>query len=263
MTLFGRFTRLPDDAFSVLLIESLFLMMSSRRYSEVASQKNYRSQLLEAERDNEWNVRCADLDPLVSNEFPVRFLNEREIRDLLDLLEKHRALGLLENLTFPERLDAFVKRAERQLLVALHELTLGRPFEEILLDEYKGISSAEAQLLYLDVCALNRLGVTVRAGLISRVSGIRFEDFRDRFFLPLEHVLTAKHDKYTNDMMYAARHQHVAELESEQVLGDPEQRFDVLLRLLKGLNLDYGCDSSAFWQLVRGRNVGDTFGPKN
>jgi tetratricopeptide (TPR) repeat protein/cold shock CspA family protein len=45
----------------------------------------------------------------------------------------------------------------------------------------------------------------------------------------------------------------------EQVLVDPEQRFDVLLRLLKGLNLDYACDSSAFWQLVRGRNVGDTF----
>jgi hypothetical protein len=158
--------------------------------------------IIGAERDNEWNVRCADLDPFVSNEFPVRFLNEREIRDLLDLLESHRALGLLENLTFPERLDAFVKRAERQLLVALHELTLGRPFEEILLDEYKGISSSEAQLLYLDVCALNRLGVTVRAGLISRVSGIRFEEFRDRFFQPLEHVLTARNDKYTGDMMY-------------------------------------------------------------
>jgi tetratricopeptide (TPR) repeat protein len=160
---------------------------------------------------------------------------------------------------YQERLDAFVKRAERQLLVALHETTLGRPFEEIVLDEYKGISPEEARLLYLDVCALNRLGVAVRAALISRVGGIRFEEFKSRFFSPLEHVLMTRKDKYTGDMMYVARHQHVAELVFQQVLVDPEERFNVLLRLLKGLNLDYACDSSAFRQLIRGRIVTETF----
>lgn len=212
-----------------------------------------------AERDNEWNIRCGDLDAYVSDEFPVRFLSEREIRELIELLETHRALGLLEQASPEERFDAFAKRAERQLLVALHETTLGRPFEEIVVDEYKGISPDEARLLYLDVCALNRLGVAVRAGLISRVSGIRFEDFKERFFAPLEHVLMARRDKYTGDMMYLARHQHVAELVFAQALAGPDERFDVLLRLLKGLNLDFTCDHLAFWQLVRGRVVADTF----
>jgi SIR2-like domain len=179
--------------------------------------------IIAAERDNEWNIRCGDLDPFVSAEFPVRFLNEAEIRRLLELLEQHHALGLLAQMPYQERLDAFVKRAERQLLVALHETTLGRPFEEIVLDEYKGISPEEARLLYLDVCALNRLGVAVRAGLISRVGGIRFEDFKSRFFSPLEHVLMTRKDKYTGDMMYVARHQHVAELVFQQVLADPEE----------------------------------------
>ena len=108
-----------------------------------------------AERDNEWNIYCEQLEPFVRQEFPVRYLNEREIGKLLDLLEQHNALGLLKNSAPEDRVRAFTKDAGRQLLVALHEATLGIPFEEIVLDEFQRIEPAVARNLYLDICALH------------------------------------------------------------------------------------------------------------
>ena len=148
--------------------------------------------VLVTERDNEWNTRCQALDRYLASEFPVRYLSEKEIRDLLEKLEKHDALGELRFRPLSERIEAFLSSAERQLLVALHDLTLGEPFERIVRDEYQRIVPEEAKVLYLDICTLNRLGVRVRAGLISRISGIGFKEFRERFFSPLEHIVQTR-----------------------------------------------------------------------
>ena len=215
--------------------------------------------LLTAERDNEWNVRCGALEEHVVQEYPLRHLSERDIHVLLSKLEEHGALGRLEDLPYQERVHAFLDRAERQLLVALHEATLGKPFEEIIKDEYDRIIPAEAQTLYLDVCTLNRLGVPVRAGLISRVSGIRFEYFQEKFLGPLEHVVRSHIDHYVGDRMYSSRHAHIADMVFQQVLREPEQRFDQVLRVLEGINLDYTSDNEAFRALSRGRLMADIF----
>jgi hypothetical protein len=97
----------------------------------------------------------------------------------------------LERLNPDERRKELEEHAGRQLLVALHEATLGIPFETIPVDEYHHITPFEAQRLYQTVCVLNRLNVPVRAGLIARVHGIPFEEFKHRFFAPLEHVVFA------------------------------------------------------------------------
>jgi len=79
-----------------------------------------------SERINEWNINCQDLSDLVSREYRLGYLSESEIDVLLGLLEKHRSLGVLERKSTQEREEAFKQRAGRQLLVALHEATLGR-----------------------------------------------------------------------------------------------------------------------------------------
>ncbi len=215
--------------------------------------------VLVTERDNEWNTRCQALDRYLASEFPVRYLSEREIRDLLEKLEKHGALGELRFRPLSERVEAFLNSAERQLLVALHDLTLGEPFERIVRDEFQRIVPEEAKVLYLDICTLNRLGVPVRAGLISRVSGIVFKDFRERFFLPLEHIVQTREDRYIGDFTYSARHPHVAEIVFSQALEDPELRFSQVVRMLNGMNISYSSDEFAFRVLTRGRTVTNTF----
>lgn len=230
-----------------------------RELIEGAVSRSVPLTIVGAERDNEWNIYCEQLEPFVCQEFPVRYLNEGEIKRLLRLLERHDALGLLKELAFEDRVAKFVEAAERQLLVALHEATLGIPFEDIVVDELQRIQPDVARSLYLDICALHQLGVPVRAGLISRASGIRFEQFETEFLQPLENVVHVVKDHPSRDVHYRSRHQHVAEIVFNRVVPAPDDKFDLLVRLLQAMNVDYTSDSETFSQLVRARNVVQMF----
>ncbi len=214
--------------------------------------------LIVAERDAEWNVRCEGLERYGFRDFPVRYLSEKEIRSLLVKLEDHDSLGLLRELdNFEDRVQRLLGAAQRQLLVALHEATQGKAFEDIVYEEYHRILPNEAQALYLDICTLNRLGVPVRAGLIARVTGISFVDFGRRLFRPLEHIVKTYYNNYIGDNVYTARHEHVAEMVFDRVLTEPEARFDQIVRIMAGMNLDYNSDRTAFGQLVRGHSISE------
>ena len=226
--------------------------------------ENSRSQsiplsIVGAERDNEWNIYCEQLEPFLRQEFRVRYLSEREIGELLSLLEQHNALGMLQNLAPENRVRKFVEGAERQLLVALHEATLGIPFEEIVVDEFRRIEPAIARDLYLDICALHQFDAPVRAGLISRASGIRFEKFQAEFIKPLENVVRVVRDGHNRDVYYRSRHQHIAEIIFNKMLPSPEDKFDLLVRLIKAMNVDYSSDFETFYRSIKGRRIADMF----
>lgn len=212
-----------------------------------------------AERMNEWNISASSLGPLVTREYELKHLSGKEIEGLLDLLERHGALGRLESKPREERLRAFEERAGRQLLVALHEATLGRPFEDIVEDEFRNVLPLEAQQFYLTVCVLNRLDVPVRAGVLSRIHGIPFEHFRERFFSPLEHVVVAEKDGSAGDLVYRARHSHIAEIVFERLLQTEEERFESYVRCLSALNPDYSVDRRALRRMLRGRAIRELF----
>ena len=226
---------------------------------KVARSQSIPLSIFGAERDNEWNIYCEHLEPFVRQEFPVRYLSEREIETLLSLLERHNALGLLKNLSPEDRVKKFVEGAERQLLVALHEATLGIPFEDIVVDEFRRIEPAVARTLYLDICALHQFDAPVRVGLISRISGIRFDQFQAEFIQPLENVVHVVKDSHNHDVYYRSRHQHIAEIVFNQVLPVPEDRFDLFARVLKAINTDYSSDFETFSRLIKGRGIADIF----
>ena len=243
-----------------LFVDHVALLRSElHELLQTAQSRSIPLSIVGAERDNEWNIYCEQLEPFVRQEFAVRYLNEHEIRQLLELLQRHDALGLLKDLPFEDRVEKFMARAERQLLVALHETTLGIPFEDIVLDEFRRIEPATARKLYLDICALHRFGAPVRAGLISRASGIRFEDFQREFLQPLENVVRVIEDKHAHIIYYRSRHQHVAEMVFDRVLPDAEDKFELLSRLLNAINVDYSSDRETFSRLIRGRTVADIF----
>ena len=259
----GSFYIEQIEEISELTRERIFLFVdhAALRVNEIhaAIIANIPLTIVTAERDNEWNVRCGSLDEFLTQEYPLRNLSEQEIAALLDKLMQHNSLGRLADFSYQEQVREFSERAERQLLVALHEATLGKSFEEIVKDEFTRIIPAEARTLYLDVCTLNRLGVPVRAGLIARISGIRFEDFQKRFLRPLEHVVRSHVDRYVGDRMYSARHQHIADLVFQLILTDPEKRFNQIARMFGGINIDYSSDQEAFRSLIRGRPLAEIF----
>jgi cold shock CspA family protein/tetratricopeptide (TPR) repeat protein len=265
----------PQGALAISAIRELLAAIDERLYlfvddavdrtREIATLirdvgvEGKRLTLLIAERINEWNVGGGIVDPYITEEYTIPYLERSEIASLVDLLGRHRALGTLEQAKPDERVMAFEQRAGRQLLVALHEATLGRPFEDIIKDEYDNIVPAEAQEMYLSICVLNRLNVPVRAGLIARMHDIPFSFFEQRFFRPLEHVVQTSYDAVLRDHTYAARHPQIAEIVFQRVLTDAEARLDKYLRCLQALNLDYSTDERAFRHMVRGRIVLELF----
>lgn len=215
--------------------------------------------VITAERENEWSVRCERLDQRLDGTFELHRFAHNEIIALVNKLSEFKALGHLEPLSPEERIKEFEVRAERQILVILYELTQGLPFEKLIVDEYERIIPTEAQLLYRDICCLNRLNVPVRAGLISRVSNIHFSEFKAKFLDPLKKIVTAEKDEYIGDMMYSARHATIAQIVFENILNDQEKRFDVLVRIIKAMNLSYSSDETAFKSIVTGREIAELF----
>lgn len=215
--------------------------------------------LVGAERDNEWNIYCEQLEPYLNQEFPVRYLNKNEIRELLNLLEQHNSLGLLEYKSYEDRVQIFTEGAERQLLVALHEATLGLPFEDIVFDEYERIEPQSAQKIYLNICALHQFGAPVRAGLISRTTGIGFEQFKLEFIQPLEKIVSVIHDSHSNDIYYRSRHQQIAEILFYRALPDPDDKFELLANMLNVINTDYSSDRESFIRMIKGRGIARMF----
>lgn len=227
-------------------------------YDELNSKK-LPITIITAERDNEWSVRCDKLDQRIDSTIELHRLAHNEIVGLVSKLESFKALGRLADLSPEDRIKEFEIRAERQILVMLYELTQGVPFEKQIVDEYERIIPTEAQLLYLDVCCLNRLNVPVRAGLISRIANIHFSEFRSRFLDPLKQIVTAEPDPYIGDMMYSARHATIAQIVFENILNEQDRRFDSLTRIMKQMNLSYSSDETAFKAMVTGREIAELF----
>jgi hypothetical protein len=107
---------------------------------KVVASKSLPLIVVGAERDADWSTYGGTFDDDFSPKFlRVGNLSITEIEGLLDLLERHDCLGLLKEKRREDQVKAFAERADRQLLVALHELTQGKPFEEIILAEHQRV----------------------------------------------------------------------------------------------------------------------------
>lgn len=221
-----------------------------------AKQKNVAVTIVAAERDSEWNTFAPRVtERWKPQDFRLANLAPSEIEDLVTILGRHDSLGLLSTHTREQQIEAFKKRADRQLLVALHEATRGKAFEEIVHDEYLGIGSDRARRLYLDICTLNQFAVPVRAGTISRVAGIRFDDYRQNLFEPLENVVLTDENRYTGDIEYRARHPRVAEFVFQGACPSDEAKSAQLTRMIEHLDAGFQPDRIAIEGIAKGRSL--------
>ena len=215
--------------------------------------------ILTTARTNEWNVFGEPLQTFETRRYNIKYLREHEIDNLIGLLEQHKCLGHLEQLSLEERKMALSEKAGRQLLVALHEATLGKPFQDIVADEFNNIPSRQAKNLYLSVCVLHRLGVVTRAGVISRLHGIPFGEFKEKLFKPLEQVVFARKHPIFNDYQYVTRHPYIAEMVFEEILVDQDDRFHEYAQMLALLDIDYNADRDAFIQMTKSKHLRNSF----
>lgn len=232
-------------------------------FYSLANREDLPITVIAGARVNEWSVGGGALDPFVDEEFDLRNLSEREIDNLISLLKEHKVLEDKGKAVGYDIKTYFKEAYQRQLLVALHEVTSGKRFEEIVFNEYNNIIPEEAKYLYLDVCTLNRFRVSVRAGLITRLTGITFNEFNERLLGPLERVVTAHKDPRSRDNAYRARHSLIAKYVFDQALADPTVRADQIARVVRAMNTAYQSDAEAFQNLISGDSLAQMFSEKS
>lgn len=214
-------------------------------------------------RTNEINIYGERLSKRISKTFEIHDLDDKEVTPLLSKLSKHKILGPLDQYTQIEQKLFIEKLYNQQLLVALHEITFGDSFENILVSEYEKITPREVQQIYLDICTLHQAGVGVRAGLLSRVSGIKITKLNDLLIGPLARVVRSNYERRYRDITYQSRHPEIAKLVFSLAITDPQERAYQLIRILDKIDLDYSSDSKSFFELVRGKRLAELFEEKN
>ncbi|MCR9123020.1 MAG: SIR2 family protein [Phyllobacteriaceae bacterium] len=218
--------------------------------------------IIGSEREADWGSYCTELEEAYTPDlFTLRRLNEREAEDLVGLLERYDCLGQLQRRSKADRVAAFLDedRADRQLLVALHELTQGKPFERIILEEFDRILRDAARQLYLDIATFHQFGVVARAGAISRISGIRFRDFEEEFFEPLRDIVSIVSDPYTGDKGYEARHTRVSRILFGVACPKDEDKARQLSRIITGLDAGFSSDKRVIENTCKGRVLAQDF----
>lgn len=211
--------------------------------------------IITAERTNIWNVECGRIKNHITNSFKLQYLTEKEIEDLIDLLEINDCLKSLKGKSREKQRKEFEERAGRELLVALYEATHGKTFQEIVYDEYQSIPDEQAKAIYLSICMLHSIGSYTRAGLLSRVHDIDFQEFKVKFFDPLDFLVFSRRDYYINDYVYEVRHQLIAEFVIDSVLLDEQMRYEEYVNLLSNLDIDYDSDRNAFLFLTNAKKL--------
>ena len=213
-------------------------------------------------RTNELNIYSRALQQRITKEFELHDLENAEVMQLLRKLSESKILGPLEQYNDADRRAIIHKFYEQQLLVALHEITFGDSFENIVVNEFEMILPREAQQLYLDICTLHQCGVGVRAGLISRISGLAIADLDKMLNGPLSRVVRSSYDKRYRDYVYRSRHSEIARMVFALAIQDPTSRSHQLVRMMSKIDLDYSSDNRAFFELVRGKRLAELFDRK-
>lgn len=245
------------------LQERIFIVVDNANKNEIeinnllerAKKDRIPVTIITAERTNIWNVECNRIKNQLTHSYYLKYLSTPEIEALLALLEKHDCLNYLKGKPKAIQIKEFEERAGRELLVALYEATQGKTFQEIVCDEFNSIPSETAKALYLTVCLLHCLGSYTRAGLLSRVHGIGFNEFKEKFYEPLDFLVFDRRDYYINDYVYESRHQLIAEFVIDGILSDDQKRFDEYLLLLNNLDIDYDSDKNVFLYLTNAKNL--------
>lgn len=213
-------------------------------------------------RTNELQIYGLALHKRTSGEFELQDLENKEVMQLLEKLSSAKILGPLEQYSDADRKVFMQKFYEQQLLVALHEITYGDSFENIVVDEFENILPRSAQQLYLDICTLHQCGVGVRAGLVSRISGLPISDIDNFLSGPLARVIRSDYDHRYRDVVYRSRHSEIARMVFALAIKDPDTRSHQLVRMISKIDLDYSSDNRAFFELIRGRRLASLFDRK-
>ena len=151
------------------------------------------------------------LNDVVREEIVMPPLADRDIGELIDLLEREKRLGILTARSRPEQERAFQEQAGRQLLVAMIQATSGKRLEEKAVQELVELEP-DAQRVY----ALIAVASSFRFGLTREEILIASADFTNAALNAVAH-LVGRHIVVDRPGGFVwARHRRLAEIITDE-----------------------------------------------
>lgn len=216
------------------------------------------------ERRNQWNIArrvCPNLR--LTDEFEVGDLSTAEMTSILDALKATDCLDKLAGMDRSYQLEHFTKLANRDLLIALRELTTQSSFDEIIQDEFKKIPSATAQKAYTYVAALGRMDLPVRYEVLLHLLGLTWNELKNEVLMPTERILIAGEETGTSrhnmGFRLRARHPILAQIIFQLAAPNDETKFAILNELLSELDPGFAEDRRLLETLIRKRELVEVF----
>ncbi len=135
-------------------------------------------------------------------------LTDADIDGLLDTLERHKRLGILQGSTKAERKAAFANKAGRQLLVAMIEATTGRDHEEKAKEELEDLKGVQRYIYSLICVASAQRHHLTKDEVLIAAGGSTTDALAALDTLVASHLITANLPGYK----YQARHRVIASI---------------------------------------------------
>lgn len=193
------------------------------------------------ERKNQWLMARSAADAkLLTAEFELACLTDVEIHKILSALNKYGCLGKLAGMERSYQEEHFTTLAQKELLVALRELTSGGNFDDIIRNEYDGILNTTAKKAYTYVAALGQIGLAMRYETLLYVLGLEWSQLASEIFTPTAGILISGEEigmsRHNADFRLRVRHPIIGSIIFDVGAPDDHTKFELLNKLLERLD---------------------------
>lgn len=233
------------------------------RFMEDATRLNLPVTVILEERKNQWmSASIVVRGRFAPPEFELGMLSEKEIADILDALAAYEALGKLTGSPREYQTEHFTALADKELLVALRELTTGGSFDAIIEDEFNQIPSEAAKQAYVYVAALGQIDLAIRYETLIGLLQLRYDQLGSEIFTPAEGVLISGeqfgNSRHNVGFTLRARHPVIASIIFALVAPDDEAKLAILNSLITHLDPGYVEDRRLLEDITRRRDLVST-----
>jgi tetratricopeptide (TPR) repeat protein len=233
------------------------------RFLEDARRVNAPLSVILEERRNQWTVATSTVGKrLIPAEIELGALSEAEIDRILDALTKYRVLEKLTGTPRSYQRQHFTALAEKELLVALRELTTGGSFDDIVRDEFNRIPSEVAKRAYVYVSALGQIGLALRYANLISILDLRYDQLGSEVFKPTDGVLISGEasgsSRHNAGFQLRARHPIIASIIFATAAPDDRSKFQVINEIISKLDPGFVEDRRLLEEIVRRKEIVNT-----
>jgi len=200
--------------------------------------------LILEERRNQWKMKMASVGELAKRISPAEIelgaLSEREIKRILVRLEETKCLGRLAGTPTEHREEHFLALAQKELLVALRELTTEGTFDDIIRDEFEEIDSETAKRAYVYVSAIGQIQLGIRYEVLGRILNISSSSLGKEVFRPTDGILISGEavgsSRHNVGFRLTTRHPIIASIIFAHAAKDDEEKFNIVMEIVSHLD---------------------------